>query len=87
MKQPKPLTDKQQRILAFILRFSEAHPYAPSIRDIQAGCQLSSSSVASYHLYHLERAGLLTRETHIARSITLTETGRRRAADCPETTP
>ena len=76
MKQPKPLTDKRQRILKFILRFSEARPYEPSIRDIQAG----------YHLHHLERAGLLTRETHITRSVILTEAGRRRAAECPETT-
>ena len=86
MNQPKPLPDKQQQILEFILRFSETHPYAPSIRDIQAGSQLSSRSVASYHLHHLERAGLLPRETHIARSIRLTETGRRRSAHCPETT-
>lgn len=61
IKQSKPLPDKQQQILEFILRFSETHPYAPSIWDIQAGCQISSSSVTNYHLHHLERAGLLPR--------------------------
>ncbi len=53
------LSDKQQRILQFVETFIEDHDYPPSIRDIQQGCDISSTSVVDYNLKRLAERGLL----------------------------
>ena len=65
-------TDKTVRILRYIEEFVAERCYAPSFRDIQAGCGLSSLSVVTWHVGKLERRGKIKREPGIARSITLT---------------
>ena len=40
----KALSAKQQRILEFIHEFCDEHGYPPTVRDIQLGCGVSSTS-------------------------------------------
>ncbi|GBD14454.1 LexA repressor [bacterium HR25] len=73
------LTPKQRRILEFIQRFLEEHDYPPSIRQIQEGCGLSSTSVVDYNLRILERLGYIRRDREVSRAIELLgPAGRRR---------
>ena len=67
----KALSAKQQHLLKFIRRFWEEWGYPPAIRDIVAGCSLSSTSVADYNLNILEREGHIRRHREIARGIEL----------------
>lgn len=69
------LSSKQEKILRFIDRFLEEHPYPPSIREIQAACGISSTSVVDYHLRALERKGYLRRRRDVSRAIELLEKG------------
>jgi repressor LexA len=46
----KELSDKQRRIVEFIQGFWSENNFPPSVRDIVAGCALSSTSVAVYNL-------------------------------------
>ena len=55
----KKLSDKQKRIIGYIERFLSEKGYPPSIRDIQSGCKISSTSVVDYNLNILEREGYL----------------------------
>lgn len=75
---PEGLSDKQQRILAFVEQFLDDHDYPPSIRDIQQGCDISSTSVVDYNLKRLEERGLIRRDREISRAIQLPSTGTRR---------
>ena len=78
------LSEKQQRILAFVERFLDEHDYPPSIRDIQQGCDISSTSVVDYNLKRLEERGLLRRDREISRAIQLPGAqSRRRAMTVP----
>ena len=63
--------DKTVRILRYITEHWAERHYAPSFRDIQAGCGLSSLSVVTWHVGKLERRGKIHRTPGIARSITL----------------
>lgn len=65
----KPLTLRQRRILEFIDSFSQDKGYAPSIRDIVKGCNISSTSVVDYNLRILEREGHLRRDAEVSRGI------------------
>ena len=61
----------RQRILDFIKNFIGEHGYPPSIRDIQRGCNISSTSVVAYHLKALEEQGLLQRDREVSRGLGL----------------
>ena len=65
------ISAKRKQILDFITRFIEEKGYAPSVRDVARGCNISSSSVAQYHLNILKREGYITRESEMPRSISL----------------
>jgi len=67
----KKLSDKQKRIISYIERFLSEKGYPPSIRDIQAGCNISSTSVVDYNLNILENRGLLRRHADVSRGIKL----------------
>ena len=62
----------QQRILQFIQKFLLSNPYPPTIREIQQGCKLSSTSVVNYNLNILEKMGSLKRSENVSRGISLT---------------
>ncbi len=76
----KQLSDKQSRIIDFLHRFLNERGYPPTIRDIQGGCQISSTSVVEYNLRILEREGYLRRVREISRGI---ELGARRVVRVP----
>lgn len=67
----KALSPKKRRIIDFIVRFGRRRGYPPSVRDIVAGCGLSSTSVADYNLKILEREGYIRRHREVARGIEL----------------
>jgi len=72
----KPGTSEtRQRILQFIREFAEEKGYAPTIRDILRGCNISSTAVVQHHLNILEREGYIDRDPKIFRSIQLPERG------------
>ena len=65
------LSEKQRDILRFLERFITEHDYPPSIRDIQQGCGISSTSVVDYNLKRLEEKGLIRRDREVSRAIEL----------------
>ena len=65
------LSAKRQQIVDFILQFSEEKGYPPTVRDIQSGCGISSTSVVDYHLKVLEKEGHLRRDPEVSRVIGL----------------
>lgn len=62
-------TQRNQRILQFIRWYVADHHCAPSVRDIQRGCQISSSSAVHLHLEELVDQGVIKRRRRIARGI------------------
>ncbi|MCY3506591.1 MAG: transcriptional repressor LexA [Chloroflexi bacterium] len=78
------LSTKQSQIMEFIRGFIEEKDYPPSIRDIQFGCGISSTSVVDYNLRRLEEKGLLRRDREVSRGIELLDGTRRgRTVDVP----
>jgi repressor LexA len=73
------LSAKQTKILDFLREFIEEKDYPPSIRDIQGGCEISSTSVVDYNLKRLEEKGYIRRDREVSRAIELTVAGGRRA--------
>ncbi len=67
----KKLSEKQRRIIKYIDRFLGEKGYPPSIRDIQKGCDISSTSVVDYNLNILENRGLINRHADVSRGIQL----------------
>ncbi len=67
----RKLSSKQQRIFDFIRRFLLDRGYPPTIRDIQGGCGISSTSVVDYNLKVLEKAGHIRRHREVSRGIEL----------------
>ena len=65
------LSLKQKHIVDFIHRFLEEKGYPPAIRDMQAGCGISSTSVVDYNLKILEREGYIRRHPEVSRGIEL----------------
>lgn len=64
------LTDKQERILAFITEYIEERGYPPSIREIGNAFGISSLRGVTVHLDALERKGMIKRLS-TSRSITI----------------
>lgn len=52
------LTKKQNETLTFIKKYIVSHGYAPSVREICAGMNLSSPATAHTHLKELEKKRL-----------------------------
>ena len=67
----KLLSNRQRKILEFVQDFLGDHSYPPTIRDIQAACDISSTSVVDYNLSILEREGLIRRDPEVSRGIEL----------------
>ena len=72
----KKLSARQERILRFIANFLEEQGYPPSVRDIQHGCDISSTSVVDYNLNILQREEYIRRSPEIARSLELLRGGK-----------
>ena len=67
----KDLTKRQQEIFDFIKKYSAAHGYPPTVRDIGKAVGLASSSTVHAHLSNLEKVGLLRRDPSKPRAIEL----------------
>ena len=67
----KPLSEKQQQILAFIEQFSAREGYPPSVREIGDALGLKSPSTVHFHLKHLEELGYIEKGAGKGRAIAL----------------
>jgi len=79
----KPLSAKQQRILTFVSEFIAERSYPPTVRDIQSGCNISSTSVVDYNLNILAQQGHLRRDAEVSRGIGLNEARQKRLVTVP----
>ena len=71
MTSRKKISARGQRILEFIQGFMQENGIPPTVRDIQAACDISSTSVVDYNLRLLDRDGYLNRRPDVARGIEL----------------
>jgi repressor LexA len=67
----KQLSRRQQEIISFIESFCDDRSYPPTIREIQDGLSISSTSVVDYNLNVLEQRNLIRRNRNISRGIEL----------------
>ncbi len=65
----KKLSVRQEKILNLIREFLDEQGYPPTVRDIQYGCDISSTSVVDYNLKILQKAGYIRRSPEISRGI------------------
>ncbi len=79
--------ERKLAILRYIYRYQQEHGTAPSVREIGEAMGLNSSSHSHRYLQQLEQAGLITRRPKVARSIRLTEAGRRLVESRPAPPP
>lgn len=61
----------RQKVIDFIREFYDEHGYAPTVRYIQKGCDLSSTAVVQHHLKVLENEHQIERDSKVFRSIQL----------------
>lgn len=71
----KPVSAKQLDVLRFIYETVNECGYPPTVREIGAAVQLSSTSTVHGHLSRLEKKGLLQRDPTKPRAIEVTEAG------------
>jgi repressor LexA len=77
------VSNTRLRILNFIRKFLDERSYAPTVRDIARGCDISTPSVVQYHLNMLERQGYIRRDPEVFRSIQLMERKREAISRVP----
>jgi repressor LexA len=81
----KQLSRRQQSILEYIETFTDDRSYPPTIREIQEGLGISSTSVVDYNLNVLEQHNVIRRNRNISRGIELAtrSSGRRGVVAIP----
>jgi repressor LexA len=67
----KPLTDRQQRVLAMVEEFCNRQGYPPTVREVAAAFGIQPRAAVD-HLAALKRKGYLHREPGLSRGLTLT---------------
>jgi repressor LexA len=77
------VSNTRLRILDFIRKFLDERGYAPTVRDIVRGCDISTPSVVQHHLNTLERQGYIQRDPEVFRSIQLMERKREAISRVP----
>jgi repressor LexA len=65
------VSSTRQRVMDYIREFYDEHGYAPTVRDIMRGCELSSTAVVQHHLKVLENDHQIERDSKVFRSIQL----------------
>ncbi len=65
------LSERQQRILAFIREYQDENGYPPTIREIGRAVGISSTSVVKYNLERLKDKGCLDRSKEVSRGLRL----------------
>ena len=71
------LTERQKKIVNFIEQWFSDYDYAPSVRDIQIGCDISSTSVVQYNLDKLKLLGILKSHSEVSRSLRLIQSDKK----------
>lgn len=66
-----PLTVKQAEIYDFILQYTKAHGYPPSVREIGSAVGLKSPSTVHFHMKKLEAEGYILKADGKTRAISL----------------
>ncbi len=65
------LSERQRKIIQFIMRFVAEKDYPPSIREIGLEVGITSTSVTNYNLTRLEELELVMRERDVSRGLKL----------------
>lgn len=65
------LSERQMNILRFVAEFVDEFKYPPTIREIGAACDISSTSVVKYNLNKLEGDNLIERAAEVSRGLSL----------------
>ncbi|MBU93113.1 MAG: repressor LexA [Chloroflexi bacterium] len=65
------LNDKQSKIISFIQDYYNEFGISPTVREIQNGCNITSTSVVDYNLKALKNKGYLDKRPDISRAIKL----------------
>ncbi len=65
------LSDRQRRILEFIVNFVNQNEFPPTIREIGEQVGISSTSVVNYNLAKLEELDLIARRKEVSRGLSL----------------
>ena len=66
----KPLTQRAQSVYDFIIKYKINNDgLSPTLREIMAGTDITSTSIASYYLGILEGVGLIHHNPNISRGI------------------
>ncbi|MBE2221000.1 MAG: repressor LexA [Anaerolineae bacterium] len=73
MAKKKSLSERQKNILSFIHSYREEHDRPPTIREIGAAVDISSTSVVNYNLTRLEERKYLMRDAEVSRGISFTD--------------
>jgi repressor LexA len=73
MSNEKPLSERQNKILAFIRDYVQENTRPPTIREIGRAADISSTSVVNYNLTKLKEKGFLEREAEVSRGLRLTK--------------
>jgi repressor LexA len=63
------VSEKQQKIINFLVSFQEKNGYPPTIRQIGAHIDVASTSQVSYYLNQLEKRNLIQRDKNSSRGI------------------
>lgn len=70
-------TERQIAVLECIALFWARHGFAPALRELGYHLGIGSTNGVADHLKALERFGLVTSHPYMARTLRLTESGRR----------
>jgi repressor LexA len=65
------LSERQRKILQFIVSFVSENEFPPTIREIGEQVGISSTSVVNYNLAKLEELGLISRRKEVSRGLSL----------------
>src|SRR4051794_19763719 len=65
------LSERQRKILQFIVNFVGENEFPPTIREIGEQVDISSTSVVNYNLAKLEELGLISRRKEVSRGLSL----------------
>ncbi|MCD4752375.1 MAG: transcriptional repressor LexA [Anaerolineaceae bacterium] len=71
----KVMEQRLEKIIKFIIQYSENNGYPPTIRDIGERINVSSTSQVSYYLNKLKEKQLITKNGHTSRSLLVTQQG------------
>ena len=69
----REISERQQNMLGFIEEFLDDYGYPPTVRDIQTGCDISSTSVVDYNLKALIEKGYINRDAEVSRGLQLVQ--------------